>query len=150
MNANITISILSHLIATSADGQKGFAEAANDATLPLLKKALQQRSAECSNAAAELQSLVQSIGGSRQSTGPYTTLVRRRWFRAHSFFAKSNVAVFEEVERSEDHVKAIYEKALRCALPLPIREVVLRQHAGTIRNHYLIRKIRNSYRSSAT
>jgi uncharacterized protein (TIGR02284 family) len=61
----------------------------------------------------------------------------------------SNAAVLAEVERGEDHAKAAYSKALKGDLPSPIRTVLERQREGTVRNHDLIRDLRNSYRKVA-
>lgn len=149
MKAENTISILNDLIATTEDGKKGFAEAASDATNPELKEIFTRRSVECSDAATELQSIVQSIGGSPETSGTVAGAAHRGWVKVKSAVADSNIAVLEEVERGEDHAKAAYKKALTGDLPSPIRSVVERQQQGTIRNHDLIRDLRNSYRSSA-
>lgn len=150
MKAENTISILNDLIATSEDGKKGFAEAAKDATNPELKKIFQRRAAECSEAAAELQDIVQSIGGHPETTGTVVGAAHRGWVKVKSAVADSNVAVLEEVERGEDHAKAAYSKALKGDLPSPIRGVIERQRQGTLRNHDLIRNLRNNYRDVAS
>lgn len=150
MKAENTINILNDLIATSEDGKKGFAEAASDATNPELKEILQRRAVECADAATELQSIVQSIGGSPETTGTVAGAAHRGWVKVKSAVTDSNVAVLEEVERGEDHAKAAYNKALKGDLPMPIRSVLERQAQGTLRNHDLIRNLRNSYRNSAS
>lgn len=150
MKAENTIDILNNLIATSEDGKKGFSEAASDVTNPELKEIFQRRAVECRDAATELQSIVQSIGGSPDNQGTIAGAAHRGWVKIKSAVKDSNVAVLEEVERGEDHAKAAYTKALKGDLPSPIRTVVERQQAGTIRNHDLIRDLRNSYRGAAT
>ena len=149
MNTNDTISILNDLIATTEDGKKGFAEAASDATKPELKEVFQKRAAECGNAAIELQSLVKSIGGKPETTGTIAGAAHRGWVKVKSAVSDSNVAVLEEVERGEDHAKAVFAKALKSDIPTPIRSVVQRQYEGTLQNHDRIRNLRNSYRAAA-
>lgn len=150
MKADNTISILNDLIATSEDGKKGFSEAASDATNPELKEILQRRAVECGDAVRELQSIVQSIGGSPETTGTIAGAAHRGWVKVKSALTDDNVAILDEVERGEDHAKAAYTKALKGDLPSPIRSVVERQQKGTVRNHDLIRNLRNSYRGAAS
>lgn len=150
MNTNDTISILNDLIETTEDGKKGFTEAAQDATKPELKAAFQQRAVECSNAATELQSIVQSIGGKPATTGTIAGAAHRGWVKVKSAVSDSNVAVLEEVERGEDRAKAVFAKALKSEIPPPIRIVVQRQYEGVVRNHDRMRDLRNSYRASAS
>ncbi len=149
MNTNETIDILNGLIATTEDGKKGFSEAAKDATKPELKELFQKRAAECSDAAMELQSIVRSIGGKPETSGTVAGAAHRGWVKIKSSVADSNVAVLEEVERGEDHAKAVFAKALKSELPPSVRVAVQRQNEGTIRNHDRIRNLRNSYRATA-
>ena len=150
MSTNDTISILNDLIATTEDGKKGFAEAANDATKPDLKQVFKDRSVECSDAATELQSIVKSLGGKPETTGTIAGAAHRGWVKVKSTVSDSNVAVLEEVERGEDRAKAVFARALKGDLPPSVRAVVQRQHEGTVRNHDRIRDLRNSYRAAAS
>jgi uncharacterized protein (TIGR02284 family) len=149
MNTNDTISILNDLIATTEDGKKGFTEAAKGATKPELKEVFQKRAAECSDAATELQSIVKSIGGKPETEGTVAGAAHRGWVKVKSSVTDTNVAVLEEVERGEDHAKAVFAKALKSELPPSIRIVVQRQNEGVIQNHDRIRNLRNSYRATA-
>ena len=149
METHDTINILNDLIATTEDGKKGFTEAAQDATKPDLKQLFKQRAAECNDAATELQSIVLSIGGKPETSGTVAGAAHRGWVKVKAAVADSNVAVLEEVERGEDHAKAVFAKALKSELPPSIRAVVQRQQEGTIRNHDRIRDLRNSYRAVA-
>lgn len=150
MNIHETIDILNDLIATTEDGKKGFSEAAQDVSRPDLKATFQKRAAECGTAAFELQSLVQSIGGKPATEGTLTGTAHRSWVKLRSTITDSDVAVLEEVERGEDHAKAVFSKALKRELPPSVRTVVQRHHTGTLRNHEHIRDLRNSYRSAAS
>jgi uncharacterized protein (TIGR02284 family) len=146
MNPSNTVRILNDLIATSKDGAKGFAEAASDATDPELKDVLGQRSAACSNAAIELQSIVRSLGAAPENGGTTAGAVHRGWIKIKSGLSDSNIAVLEEAERGEDYARSTYERALQCDLPAPIHEAVQRQYEGTLRNYELIRDLRNDFR----
>lgn len=149
MNSESTVNTLNDLIATSEDGKKGFEEAARDATAPDLKAAFRQRAAECDAAVSELQAMVQSIGGKPESSGTIAGAAHRGWVKVKSAVGSGDLAVLEEVERGEDHAKAVYAKALKSELPATIRQVVRIQSEGVIRNHDRIRDLRNRYRASA-
>jgi uncharacterized protein (TIGR02284 family) len=108
----------------------------------------QQRSADCASAAIELQHMVESLGGKTKDSGTVSGAVHRGWAKVKATVGDANVRMLEEVERAEDIAKAAYIKALTATLPHQIRVVVQRQHDGAVRNHDLIRDLRNSYKAT--
>jgi len=148
MHNEDTVKVLNRLIQTSEDGKKGFAEAAAEATKPELKTLFQERSVSCDAAAMELQVLVDSFGGTPTDKGTVAGAANRGWAKMKAIVGDPNIAMLEEVERAEDKAKAIYAKALTAKLPLQSRDVVQRQHDGAVRNHDLIRDLRNSYKAA--
>lgn len=149
MNDSDTVKILNGLIQTSEDGKKGFADAAEQATQQNLKTVFLGRSTDCATAASELQALVGSLGGTAEESGTLSGAALRGWGKVRSAFGDADLALLEAAESAEDTAKAVYAKALASDLPEPIRVVVQRQGNGAVRNHDLIRKLRDDYRATA-
>lgn len=144
-----TVKVLNQLIETSEDGMKGFKEAAEKTTNATLKSIFSDRAEACSAGVAELQRLVMSLGGSPEHSGTAAGAVHRGWVKMKSAVTDSNIAMLEEVERGEDHAKAVYTKALKVELPAQIRTVIEKQFAGVKANHDRIRDLRNQYKAAA-
>lgn len=142
-----TVKVLNHLVQTSEDGKKGFAEAAKEATTPELKTVFHRRSLDCAAAVAELQALAETLGGTPKDSGTVAGAAHRGWTKVKATVGDANIGTLEEVESAEDKAKAAYTKALTATLPPHVRSVVQRQHDGAVRNHDLIRDLRNSYKA---
>jgi uncharacterized protein (TIGR02284 family) len=142
------IKVLNQLIQTSEDGKKGFADAAGEVTKPELKTMFQSRSSDCNSAVIELQALVQSLGGTPENSGTIAGAAHRGWAKVKATIGDANIGMLEEVESAEDKAKAIYTNALKGALPAQVRELVQRQYDGAVRNHDMIRDVRNSYKAA--
>jgi len=141
------IEVLNNLIQTSEDGKNGFAEAAKEATAPELVNVFHQRALDCAAAANELQALVKTLGATPKDSGTISGAAHRGWTKVKAKVGDANIGTLEEVESAEDKAKAIYTKALATKLPPQIRSVVQRQLEGAVRNHDLIRDLRNSYKA---
>jgi uncharacterized protein (TIGR02284 family) len=142
-----TVKLLNNLVQISEDGSKGFVEAAGEVTAPELKIVFHQRSLDCAEAVTELQALVKTLGGTPKDDGTIAGLAHRGWTKVKATVGDANIGTLEEVECAEDKAKAAYAKALKAKLPDHVRTVVQRQHDGAVRNHDLIRDLRNSYKA---
>ena len=143
------VKTLNQLIATSEDGHQGFAEAARKVEDTKLKVLFTERAGECQRAVGELQQCVKALGAEPQESGTITGAVHRGWAKLRASVSEPNLAVLEEAERGEDVAKAAYTKALEAPLPPQVRTVVERQHQGVLRNHDVIRDLRDRYRAAA-
>ena len=143
-----TIKILNHLIETSEDGQKGFAEAAELAKDPNLKKLFGERASGCAGSISELQALVASLGGKPEDSGSVKGAAHRGWFKVRATVTDADAASLEEVERGEDYAKAAYGKALKSELPAEVRTVIEKQYHAVLANHDRIRDLRNIKRAA--
>jgi len=56
----------------------------------------------------------------------------------------SDHAVLEECERGEDTALARYRRALKAELPADVRDVIMRQMAGTQANHDQVKLLRDT------
>jgi uncharacterized protein (TIGR02284 family) len=143
------VKILNELIEVSEDGRKGFAEAANDAADANLKTLFEECSRQCDEAVSELQRGVGLLGGKPETSGSIAGGAHRGWLKVKAAMTDNNVAVLEEVERGQDHAKAVYTKAMNSELPASVSHIVQKQCEGALRNHDRIRDLRNAYRSAA-
>jgi uncharacterized protein (TIGR02284 family) len=143
------IRVLNNLIETSKDGEEGFKECAENLERPDLKNLMMDRARECEEAARELQSIVQGLGGTPEDSASTTGALHRRWVDLKAALTgKSEQSVLDECERGEDVAKKSYQKALENhAMPPDIRAVVERQYQGVLRNHDQVKALRDAGRA---
>lgn len=151
MSANDdTIDTLNELIETSKDGEYGFRVCAEQAKAPELKQLLADRASQCAQGAAELQSLVSTLGGKPDQGGSASGAMHRGWVAVRGTLSTfTDLAVLEECERGEDNALARYRGALKQTLPPDVLNVVERQLRGVQSNHDLIRARRDALRAAA-
>ncbi|MFI8482833.1 PA2169 family four-helix-bundle protein [Pseudomonas sp. NPDC078700] len=148
-NSEQTIKTLNDLIETSKDGEAGFKACADDVKRADLKQIFSARSLECGQAAAELQALVLQLGGDPEDSTSLGGDIHRRWVDLKSMVTgKDDTAILNECERGEDVAKKHYKEALEEDLPVNIRDVVLRQQQGVLRNHDQIKALRDASRAN--
>jgi len=148
MNDEETLSVIDHLITTAEDGKSGFTEAAKTATDARLKDLFSVCAEDCAEAVAELRNLAVEHGGEPDTSGSVAAKAHRGWMKAKSGLEDKNLAVLEEVERGQDYAKAAYTKALKRELPIDVHTVIRRQASGAVKNHDLIRDLRNGYKTA--
>ena len=149
MSKKDTVKVLNNLIQTSEDGKKGFIEASEEAANADLKVIFRKRSVACDAAVVELQQLVGYLGATPEDSGTIAGAVLRGWAKVKTATSDPDIAMLEIVECAEDKAKTNYAKALTATLPTRVRIVVQRQHDDVIRNHELIRELRNRYQKAA-
>jgi uncharacterized protein (TIGR02284 family) len=147
--SNETLSTLNELIETSKDGEQGFNRAAQKIEDVQLQSTLQECATRCATAAGELQEVVRSLGEKPETGGSALGAVHRGWldFKASiTDQSKETAAVLEECERGEDYAKERFEEALAGKeLPPLLRDILMRQYHGVVKNHDLVRGLRNRY-----
>lgn len=118
MQNDDTIDTLNTLIETSKDGEYGFRTSAEHLKSEELKSLFMRRAEECRQAAAELQALVTSLGGSAEDSGSATGAVHRGWVAVKATLAGyTDKAILEETERGEDIALSAYRSAMEENLP---------------------------------
>jgi len=148
--ADNNVSVLNDLIEVSRDGEEGFRKAADDAKNPELKTLFSSRATEIGAAVRELQTQVTALGGKAEESGSVAGALHRGWVSLRTAVSdRSDLAILEETEKGEDVAKKKYGDALQDAdLSFDIRALIERQYQGVLRNHDLIRDLRNRYRAS--
>jgi uncharacterized protein (TIGR02284 family) len=149
MDNDDIISTLNDLIETSKDGEAGFRTCAEDIRDPQLKKLFLNRAQSCATAAAELQQLVRTYGGDPETSGGLGGALHRRWVDIKSTISgHSDEAVLAECERGEDVAVRSYRNALEKSLPSEVRALVERQYQGVLKNHDMVKGLREKYRAA--
>jgi uncharacterized protein (TIGR02284 family) len=148
--ADNNVSVLNDLIEVSCDGEQGFRKAAEDAKNPELKTLFSSRATEIGASVRELQSQVTALGGKPEDHGSVAGALHRGWVSLRSAVTdRTDLAILEETEKGEDVAKKKYADALQeTDLSFDIRALIERQYQGVLRNHDLIRDLRNRYRAS--
>ena len=73
------VSILSDLLENSRDGEYGFRACADEVDDAQIKQVFASRSAQCAEAAAELATLIRSLGGETDTGGTASGALHRGW-----------------------------------------------------------------------
>lgn len=148
--ADTNISTLNDLIEVSRDGEAGFRKAAEDAHSPELKTLFASRAAEISAAVLELQTQVTALGGKPEDSGSVSGALHRGWLSLReAVTSRDDKAILEETEKGEDVAKKKYADALQeTDLSPDVRMLIERQYQGVLRNHDLIRDMRDRYRAA--
>lgn len=107
------ISVLNDLIATTIDSADGYTAAAKEAESGRYAGLFTARANERRTAATALQAEVVRIGGKAEDDGTVLAAAHRVFVNLRHAIAGGDVAVVDEVERGEDHIKAKYETALK-------------------------------------
>lgn len=141
------VSTLNDLIETCKDGEEGFRTCAQDISDPEMKDYFINRAQRCSTAAAELQDVVEELGGTPETSSSVSAALHRRWVDIKSAVTgKDDEAILNECERGEDVAKKSYENALSKDLPAEVRALVERQYQGVMQNHDQVKGMRNQVR----
>jgi len=145
--SNDIANILNDLIKTSKDGEEGFILAAQHLLIEQdLKSIILDRTEGCKKAVEVLQKLVVQFAVKPEESGSVLGAVHRGWLNIKSMLTDDDAyAILAECERGEDIAKSNYSKALSHDLPDDIRIVVQHQYEGVLKNHDLIKRLRDKH-----
>jgi len=144
MKYRYTIVTLSELLAVTRDGENGFITCAEHARAVPLRHLFVTRASRHAVAAAELRGLIGQLGGDPAIGGKIFSTSRRGWVNLPATVSlNDDEALVDDCERGEDHALEVYRNALDEHLPEFVRQVVLRQFEGLMRDHDQIRDLRS-------
>lgn len=107
------VDMLNDLIKTTIDSVDGYRSAAEDAEHSQYRTIFFDRANERSEVAAQLQSYVRELGGEPTTDGSVLAGAHRMFMNLKSAVTgNDDAAVVAEVERGEDHIKDMFEKAM--------------------------------------
>ena len=142
MDNKDVIDTLNDLIETCKDGEQGFRTCADDVKNPELKSVFNTGARRCAEAARELRTEVQRLGGKPETTGSIAGAAHRGWVNVKAAITgKDEAGVLAECERGEDVAKMSYQNALKKDLPAAIKTIVQRQYDGVLQNHDRVRNL---------
>ena len=145
MDKDDVVDTLNELIETSKDGERGFRQCAEQVQSEDLRRLMTQRADECSQAVAELATLVRKYGGTPEDTGTASGAMHRGWAAVKDALSgRDDQALLNECERGEDSAKSTYRDALEQPLPSDVQQVVSRQFQGVLRNHDQVKALRDA------
>ena len=144
MNSDELISTLNNLIETCEDGEQGFRTCSEDEGNQSRKILFMDRALQCAASAHELQGLVRNLGGHPKTSGTVKGAMHRRWIDVKAaIHGKDDEGILDECERGEAGALHNYRDALNKDLPIQIRDVVERQYQGALRNHEMVKHLRD-------
>jgi uncharacterized protein (TIGR02284 family) len=148
MSHRFTIDALKELIGARLDAEQGLRICAEYVREQRLRALLVAHLEECTQAAQELQSLVQLLGGDPET--PPRAAAHRCWADLRAALAcNEDEVILDECERGESRALEVYRNALDDPLPDLVRAIVLRQFEDVMTNHDQIRELRSRWRPLA-
>lgn len=146
MSNEYDIKTLNSLIETTLDSADGYAEAAKDAKSAQLISLFTSRANERRGTVSTLQQCVRTLGGKPEDDGTVLASAHRVFVNLRTSIASNdNVAVVDEVERGEDHIKGKFEDAMKDTKVSPgIMSAIAEAYTSVRRGHDQIRDIKKA------
>jgi uncharacterized protein (TIGR02284 family) len=137
-------STLHGLIEQLRDEQEGFRELGHRLVNDRAKRFFLEETQKRAEYAAELENELHRMGVHDVNvTTSRGTKVRLFWTEVKSKLADGDHSLLSTAEEGEDEAKKAYVEALRLDLPLPLREMLDRQHAHIQRSHNEVKALRD-------
>jgi uncharacterized protein (TIGR02284 family) len=136
---------LRDLIETLRDGHQGFIELEKNLKDPEARKLFREETLTRAEFAAELENELHHFGIKDVKVSSSTAAkVHRAWGELKNRLGGGDHALLATAEQGEDDTKHAYEEALASEdLPLPLRQIVLRQQRHILTAHDQIKALRD-------
>ena len=137
------IRMLNGLIANTFDSMDGFTVAAENAKDKRLGGMFRAHANERRAVIRNLQAEVVRLGGEAEEQGTLLAGLHRNFLTLKTAVIRNDLrAILDEVERGEEHLEAMFERALADdALPLPVEAVVRASFAAIRDGHGEMREL---------
>ncbi len=143
MNHKYTIEALRALISVRRDSEQALRLCAASLEPGPLKHVCIRGADDCTEGMRELEALVTTLGGGRQTHGAVAGFWRSGWSGLRTALARGeDAAILDACERGESWILEAYRNALDDHLPDFVREIVLRQFEVLMSTHDAIRGCR--------
>ncbi len=140
--------VLSSLVNTLLDSQKGFADIGEHIKDDQLKRFFLAESLKRANFRAELENELHRLGERDvKESGTTVAAIHRTWGDLKAKLGGGDHTLLETAEQGEDEAKKAYKDALDQELPLPLREVLSNQQADVLTSHDFIKSHRDALKS---
>lgn len=140
------IHALNRVIEVCKDSEKGFRKAAEDMSAPDYQTMFSDLAAQRAGFAEELHGIISSMGEAPETDGSTRAAMHRAFIDVRmALTGGSEHTVLAEAERGEDIALHTYEDVLKEALPVGVRDVLLRQYAVVKETHDQVRALRDAH-----
>ena len=113
MSNDHDIKTLNSLIETVIDSADGYAEAAKASETSRFTPIFFRRGSERQELTTKLQSEVRALGGEPEDDGTLLAGAHRLFLNLRNSMSSDDVAIVDQVESGEDHIKHKFEDAIR-------------------------------------
>ena len=145
---NETKRVLTSLINTLQDSQKGFADIGEHLKDEQLKRYFLAESLKRANFRAELENELHRLGEHDvKESGTTAGAIHRVWGDLKAKIGGGDHTLLETAEQGEDQAKKAYADALEQDLPMPIREMLSEQQAHVLTSHDYVKSHRDALKS---
>ncbi len=142
---NETKRVLTSLVNTLQDSQKGFADLGEHVKSDALKRYFLGESLKRANFRAELENELHRLGEHDvKESGTAVAALHRTWGDIKAKLGGSDHTLLETAEQGEDQAKKAYKEALEQDLPMPLRELLSTQQAEVLTSHDYIKAQRDT------
>lgn len=136
---------LNSLLATVVDSIDGFEQAAKSVDASAYKSIFDDVARDRRELGGEIETHIRQAGGTPDDEGTMLASAHRVLMRLRDAVSKGDVAVVDEAERGEDHIKAKFEKAAQDGeLSGPVRQFVVEAATRVKAGHDKIRDLKHA------
>jgi uncharacterized protein (TIGR02284 family) len=145
LDEKAVIGKLNHILGTLRDGEKGYAEAAEEVTSAQYRSMFMELSQERAQLAEEVKAEIRRLGGDPDDSSSVGAALHRAWINVRdAITGKDDYAVIAEVERGEDVAVDNYQDVMKETLPADIQALLSRQYAQVKAAHDRMRDLKHS------
>jgi uncharacterized protein (TIGR02284 family) len=145
MSTEHDIKTLNALIETVIDSADGYSEAAKASETSRFTPIFFRRGAERKDLTAQLQGEVRALGGEPEKDGTLLGSAHRMFLNLRNSMSSDDVAIVDQVEDGEDHIKHKFEDAIRDNEISPaVKAIIERAYTVVKDGHDEIRDLKHS------
>jgi uncharacterized protein (TIGR02284 family) len=150
MSTDHDIKILNSLIETVIDSADGYSQAAKEATGTRFADIFLRRGAERQELTVRLQNKVRELGGTPEDDGTLLAGAHRMFLNLRNSMSNDEIAIVDQVEAGEDHIKHKFEDAQRDREISPATMADINEAYAIVKDgHDEIRDLKHSLHASA-
>lgn len=149
---NDGVTVLKTVTDTLADSVNGYREAAQNVDADQFRQMFTQLADERSQVLSDLQSRLETLGGSADRDGTTLGHIHQSWLDLKaSITGRDDKAVINEVERGEDYLKDKFEAALKLdSLDPEVRTAIEGAYGSVRQGHDRVRDLKHSLEGSTS
>ena len=150
MSTDHDIKILNSLIETVIDSADGYSQAAKEATGTRFADIFLRRGAERQELTVRLQNKVRELGATPEDDGTLLAGAHRMFLNLRNSMSNDEIAIVDQVEAGEDHIKHKFEDAQRDREISPATMADINEAYAIVKDgHDEIRDLKHSLHASA-